>query len=228
MKKWLIILAMLFLPIGAYAAEPADSVIIVRYMINEATASFWSDTELQEWIDEGVIDVINRGLALRQYDDLALSSGIYAYETTTEDSVSVADIIKIFGVVYLSPDNEYIGLKKIMPSQIADLPHMLSGPPKYYCHYNTVIIILPVPSSAEDTKEVKLFYAMRTTAATQALRIADVPATHKPLIYLYAASMAFRKEHRFAAADAMYRQYLDQLNALKQELYDIRPEINTQ
>ncbi len=134
----------------------------------------------------------------------------------------------MFGAFYVSPDNEYIGLKRIVPSQIADLPFMIAGPPKYYCHYGSEILIFPLPTATENTQEVKLFYAMRTTAATQALRIADVPATHKPLIYMYAASMAFRKEHRFAAADAMYGQYLNQLNALKQELYNVRPEIRTQ
>lgn len=227
MKKWLVVLMLLFLPLNAYSAEPADSVTIVRSMINETTESFWSDVQLQEWIDQGVLDVINRGLALQNYDDIALATGQYSYDTTTEDSVSVADIIKVFGAVYLSPDNEYIGLKRITPSQISDITHSLAGPPKYYCHFGETIIILPRPSAAEDTQEVKLFYAMRTTAATQALRIADVPATHKPLIYMYAAAMAYRKEHRIVEADKMYEMYLEKLNSLRSDIYNVPPEIQT-
>ena len=227
MKKWLIILALLLLPFNGFAAEPADSVTIVRSMINETTASFWSDVQLQEWIDQGVIDVLTRGLFLQNYDDIALSTGIYAYSTTTEDSVSVANILKVFGAIYLSPDNEYIGLKKILPSQISDLPHMLSGPPKYYCLFDEVIIILPVPSAAENGKEVKLFYAMRTTAASQALRIADVPAIYKSLIYHYAAYMAFNKEHRTAEAQSQYQIYLEKLKYLKADLYNTPSEVPT-
>ena len=226
MKKWIIILTILMLPFTAHCAEPADSVLEVRYIINEATASFWSDAEIQAWLDQGISDITSRALCFQTSDTITLSTSVYEYSTTT-GSVSVSAIVKILGAFYISPDNEYIGLKRIYANQIADLPYMASGPPKYYYHYANKIGILPLPTSTESTNLVRIYFARQASGATLALRIADLPTEYKPLLYLFAASMAWKKEHRFAEANATYATYLQQLNALKQELHNVPPEVKT-
>jgi len=226
MKKYLLIFLMVVFPFVAYAAEPADSVLIVRYMINETTASFWSDAEIQEWLDQGVSDITSRTLCFQISDTITLATGTYEYATTT-GSVAVSAIVKILGAFYISPDNEYIGLKRIEAAQIADLPFMIPGPPKYFCHYANKIIILPVPTTAENAQLVRIYFARQASGASLALRIADLPTECKPLLYLFAAAMAWKKEHRLVESDTVYKMYLEKITALKQEVYNTPPEILT-
>ena len=115
-----------------------------------------------------------------------------------------------------------------MPSQIADLPRMKSGPPVYYYHFADKIGIFPIAAAGQNGDTVKIYFSRQPTAATLALRIADLPVEYKNLMYWYAASMAFKKEYRLAESDRLYQMYLQALGALKQELYNVPIEQPTQ
>ncbi len=225
MKKLVIILLLLF-PVSGLAAEPADSVTEVRSLINEATASFWTDAQLQNWLDQGISDIAARGLVLQSADTFLLVTGQLEYaDLVTGGVAGVTDIVKVWGAIYISPDNEYIGLKRISPSQVADLPFMAAGPPKYYYHFADKLGILPLPTTGENGESVKVYFSKQPAGATLALRIAELPPEYKNLIYWYAASMCFKKEHRITESDSLYKMYLTAVSALKQELYNVRPEV---
>ena len=218
-----LIIALLVLWCGAvYAAEPADSVTVVRSLLNEASASFWSDAELQEFLDQGVYDIAAKARCIQGSDTFLLVTSQYEYTTFVASSSTTISYVR--GCIYISPDNEYIGLKRIYPSQISDLPHMLAGPPKYFYHVNSIIGIFPLPTASENGESVKIYYASKPTGATLALRIAELPAEFMSPLYWYAASMAYKKEHRYAESDKFYQMYQQELTALKQELYSAPPE----
>lgn len=227
MKKWILILILLF-PTSGWGAEPDDSVTEVRSLINETTASFWTDAQIQNWLDQGVRDVATRGLAIQDSDTFLLVTGQYEYtDLVTDGAAGVSDIVKVWGCIYQNPDDEYIGLKRINPSQVADLPHMKAGPPVYYYHFANKIGIFPLPASGQNGDTVKVYFSRKPTGATNALRIAELPTEYKTLIYWFAAALAYKKEHRYAESDKFYQMYLQELNALKQELYNVRPEQKT-
>ena len=225
MKKLVIILLLLF-PVSGLAAEPADSVTEVRSLINEATASFWTDAQLQNWLDQGISDIAARGLCLQSADTFLLVTGQLEYADLVAGGVAgVTDIVKVWGCIYISPDNEYIGMKRVYPNQIADLPFMAAGPPKYYFHIADKIGVLPLPSSNENGESVKIYFATQPLGATLALRIAELPPEYKNLIYFYAASLAYKKEHRYSESDKLYQMYLEKINAIKAEIYNVSPEV---
>ena len=71
-------------------------------------------------------------------------------------------------------------------------------------------------------EKVKVIYAASTND------IIEIPQFLQSVSFWYAASMAYRKEHRYAEANTMYEMYLEKLKSLRSDIYDVRPEIRTQ
>ena len=67
-------MAALTLPYSA-----AEALQQVRTIINEATPSFWTDEEINNWIIEGVIDISSRGLAYEKRDSIILAANTLEY-----------------------------------------------------------------------------------------------------------------------------------------------------
>jgi len=194
----------------------------VRVILNETTASFWTDDQIDAFMEQACIDISARSLCYQASDTFLLVTSQYEYaDFVTAGSDAVVDVTKVWGCFYVSPDNEYIGLKRINADQIADLPYMAAGPPKYFYQIANVIGVLPLPTTSENGQSVRIYFSKQTNA------IADLPNTYQSLVIIYAASLCYKKEHRYAESNQLYTQYLEQLNALKQELYLVPPEIKT-
>jgi len=218
MKKLLVILVLLFSTTvyGADYYTSTTAITQVRALLNESSASFWSDTELGNWIKEATEAISARALCIQDTDTFLLVTSQYEYtDLVTNGADGVTDIVKVWGAIYLNPDGEYIGLKRVEPFQISDLPHMKAGPPIYYYHFDDKIGIFPLPTSAENGDSVKVYFSK------QSQTIGDLPNEYQPLTFWYAAAMAYKKEHRYAESDKFYTMYMEALNALKQELYNV-------
>ena len=225
MKKLVIILLLLF-PMSGYAAEvdyytEATARAQVRSILGEATASFWTDAELTAWLSEAAQDLSARTLCVQKTADVTLATGTVEY--ATEDYT-----IKILGAYYVSPDIEgvaqgYIGLKRIFLNQIADLPHTTPGPPKYFYRYSEdgagKIGIMPLPTATENGQIVKVIYAAQTND------IAEIPQLLQAATFWYCAAMAYKKEHRYAESDKFYQMYLQKLQAIRSDIYNVPTEV---
>ena len=208
---------MLFFPVSGWCAEFYTSTTArtqVRAIIGEATASFWSDTELDNWIKEAVEDISARSGGFQVSDTITLVTAQYEYATTT-GSVAVADIVKVLGMVYVvttditgDTNQRFIGLIPIDPSMIHVLPLTENGPPKYYYHSGENIGILPPPTATENAQLIRIYF----TKTSQT--IADLPNQYQSLTFWYAASMAYKKEHRYAESKELYGMYLQKLSNL--------------
>jgi hypothetical protein len=216
MKKLVIILLLLF-PVSGYAAEfytAATARTQVRAILNETTASFWTNDEIDAWIKEAVEDISARAGGFQVSDTITLSTGAYEYATTT-GSVSVADIVEVLGMVYVvttditgDTNQRFIGLIRVDPTQIGSLPLTDNGPPKYYYHAGDKIGILPPPTATENSQVVRIYF----TKTSQT--IADLPNQYQSLTFWYAAAMAYKKEHRYAESKELYAMYLQKLSNL--------------
>ena len=217
MKKWLVILAIFLIPFSAYGADfytAATALTQVRSIIGESSESFWSDTEINNWVKEATENISAKALCIQDSDTFPLVTDQYDYtDLVTGGAAGVTDITKVWGAIYLNPDDEYIGLKRIEPFLLTTLPHMAAGPPQYYYHFDDKIGIFPLPTSGENGDSVKIYFSK------QSQTIGDLPNEYQLLTIWYAVAMAFKKEHRNAEADKFYAMYLETLNALKQELY---------
>ena len=217
MKKWITILALLLLPFKAYGAEfytAATALAQVRALIGEATASFWTDAQINSWVIEATEDISARSGCVQVSDTITLVTAQYEYPTTT-GSVSIADIVDVLGMVYVvttditgNTTQQFIGLIPVKPSDVYSLPLTDNGPPKYYYHDGENIGILPPPTATENSQVVRLYF----TKVSQTL--ADLPNEYQSLTFWYAASMAFKKEHRYIESKELYAMYLQKLNNL--------------
>ena len=224
MKKIALLIMLLILPGISFAADyytAATAREQVRMLLMENTNNFFTDTELDNWVNEATENISSKALCIQVSDTILLVTSQYEYtEFVVGGAASATDVVKVWGCFYVSPDNEYIGLKRIYPKQIADLPYMAAGPPKYYYHYADKIGFLPLPTSAENGESVRIYYA------EQSQTIGDLPNEYQPLTFWYAAAMALKRSGK-PDSDKFYQMYLTELNALKQELYDVPPEQKT-
>ena len=216
MKRFLIIM-MLFLPTSVFGAEfytSAAALTQVRSLLNESSQSFWTDAELTNWVIEAVADISSRSGGFQVSDTIALVTAQYEYATTV-GAVSVADIVEVLGVVYVvttditgDTNQKFIGLIKVDPGMVHALPLTDNGPPKYYYHSGDKIGILPPPTVTENAQVVRIYF----TKASQT--IADLPNQYQSLTFWYAASMAYKKEHRYTESKELYEMYLEKLSKL--------------
>ena len=216
MKRLILVLLILWpgLAFGADYYTAATARTQIRSILNEATASFWSDTEIDNWVKEATEDISVRTGCIQISDTVTLSTGTYEYATTT-GSVSAADIVDILGMVYVvstdiigNTTQRFIGLIPISPSVVSQLPLTDSGPPQYYYRAGDKIGVLPVPTATENAQVVRLYFTK------QSQTIGDLPNEYQPLTFWYAASMAYKKEHRYVESDKFYQMYLEKLNTI--------------
>ena len=213
MKTLLFILVLLFTaPVfGAEFYTSATALTQVRSLIGESSASFWTDAEINNWVIEAVEDISARSGGFQVSDTITLSTATYEYSTTT-GSVSVADIVEVLGMVYVvttditgDTNQQFIGLIKVDPGMVHTIPLTDNGPPKYYYNTGDKIGILPPPTATENAQVVRIYF----TKTSQT--IADLPNQYQSLTFWYAASMAFKKEHRYAESKELYGMYLQKL-----------------
>jgi len=218
MKKiaWLFLLWLL-IPCTAYGADyytAATARTQIRSLLNESTASFWTDDEIDNWVKEAVEDISARTFCIQESDTFSLVTSQYEYtDFTTAGASASTDVLKVWGCFYVNPNDEYIGLKEIHPAMVADLQFTKSGPPKYYYHFADKIGVFPLPTSSENGQLVRIYYSK------QSQTIGDLPNEYQPLTFWYAASMAYKKEHRLNEADTFYKMYLEAIQALRNDLH---------
>lgn len=99
---------------------------------------------------------------------------------------------------------------------------MKPGPPVYYYHFDDKIGIFPVPAAGQNGDSVKIYFSK------QSQDVADLPNEFQSLTFPYAASMAYKKEHRYAESDKLYQIYLEKLNSLRSDLYGVATETKPQ
>lgn len=66
----------------------------VRYYLTDSTESFWSDTELLVWLNDGIMDVIARSQCLETTEMLPLAIEIYEYPIG-ENYIGVKEVVFI-------------------------------------------------------------------------------------------------------------------------------------
>ena len=187
----------------------------VRTILNEPTALYWTNDEIDKWIQEACIEITTKTLCYEKSGDITLASTpVLTYGAIGSDSIDA--ILKFYGAVYYDNTNTYRGLAKIHPRQIQHLPESTAGEPYYYYHFGDEFGIFPVSNAAVVTAsgKVKVFYS-----------IADETITNLPYYYqlpaiMYAVAMARRKQKRYNEAMQFYMIYINSLSFYRADLYE--------
>jgi len=171
----------------------------VRNILGEPSAVFWSDNEINEWIDQAAVDISSKAMCVEASGTLTLASGTLEYTEPT-------DCIKVYAVLVSNR-----GLLKIHPRQLGNATETSSGTPNYFYHFNGKIGVYPVPSAAGSAT---VLYSKETDDIT------DVPDEYQPYAILFAAAKAKIKDQKFDQANTLMVQYLNSLIFHRQDLYE--------
>lgn len=196
----------------AYTLSTATS--RVRELLNESTASFWTDTEIQEWIKMGCIDISTKTLCVKRRDYFTLATNTQIY-TASDFNTNTSDIIAKMQYAWHGDAMSAVTLKRFTPEIMGGHQYGTStGPPKEFFEDNQEIFVWPVPSSSENGDKVHVIYSYVSDA------IADVQWNYQPLAILYACAMAKAKDEHFQQASLYQQMYLNAINFEREDKFD--------
>lgn len=183
-----------------------QAVTEVRAIINEETASYWSDTEIQSWIAQGCLDWCEKTLSYILEDTITLTTNTVQYTTSTNSYIDNAMLV-------LHAEHNNKALKRLRYEQLRghNAPAALgsdAAPKYFYDQYDGTTFtfyIAPTPSSTYNNTLVTVLFASRTDDITA------LPYEYQQQIFLYAASKAKAKERQFSEASLFWQQYINNI-----------------
>jgi hypothetical protein len=180
-------------------------------VLNESTAIFWSDTQIENWIKEGVVTFSSKTLMVEETGSITLATGTLKY--TSSEASFLSAMLEPYSVIYDDGSNGYKGLIKVHPRQIGNLATRTTGPPKYYAQHDRNLYVMPLTSAAVVTAGgvLSVLYSKITEDITA---ITD-EYQHLPIIY--AIAKAKQKDMKFAEANALLQQFYQEVNFERQD-----------
>ena len=181
----------------------------VRVLLDEPTAAFWTDDEIDSWVVEATGDVATKTLCFEAKNTAVdvVDNQVYADEPT--------DCIKINSIQFYDGDaGTYRGMAEIHPRLKGHLPNSNTsgGDPYYWFHYRSRIYLDPIPVSTHANDKLHVYFAQYTSDMT------DLPDEYQPFIIKYATAMARLKERKNVEAVRMYVEYLNDLRYHRADL----------
>lgn len=179
----------------------ATAVTQVRSMLNEDTAVFWTDTQLENWIKEGCLAWSSGSLTVE--DELTLTLAANQLRYSSSDNSEIADVIEIYSAYYDDQSNNYKGLIKAHPKQLGHLATFTAGDPKYIMLHNSKVYIWPLTTSSivNSSGTVEILYAKETDDITA------IQDEFQIWPFFFACGRALQKDRRYAEASAMFSQF---------------------
>jgi hypothetical protein len=148
----------------------ANATTEARDHLNEASAVFWSDAQLQRWIQEGTRIVASKALACEADDSITLIADTLLYTSATGAGYTwIGDCMEPYAAYYDDGSNTYKGLIKVHPRELGNVATFTAGDPKYYCLHNRSIYIWPLTTAAIVTAggTVMVLYGKETDDITE-------------------------------------------------------------
>ncbi|MHA2067442.1 MAG: phage adaptor protein [Candidatus Thorarchaeota archaeon] len=182
----------------------AQATTDVRQLLNESTAAFWTDVEIQDWLLEGTGVVASKSHSVEAEDDLTLVANQLIY--TSSDHTWIADVLVPYTAIYDNGSNKYKGLELVHAKQIGNLLTFTSGDPRYMAFHNRSIYIWPLPSTSTASNTVSVLYAKETTDFT------ELKDEFQHIAILWAQIRAYEKDQKWQTANALKQQLYSELN----------------
>ncbi len=171
-----------------------------RYLLNELVPAFYSETELNGWINDAVRDIAEKALCIQHIDSTTTTSG-----TRTVSFLGH----KVEAVEWIN-GSERKALRKLLPNQIGRMP-LLTGAavPQWWFESGPYVGIDPKP---DGTYTLALYVCDYPAAdMTRNGDVPEIPPAFRPLTILYTLWRALTKDKKFQAAQQLYAIYLSEL-----------------
>ncbi len=180
----------------------------VRQRLDETTQRFWSDQELNRWIEEGARDLARRAELLQDRFTIATTTGTQEYTMPTDlfrahRAEWTPDGVNIYPLEQRSVQEMDVvwGTQRLTQSSYPNYWSLWGFPPQLK------VLLFPVPSQ---TGTLTIWYYRAPTQTSQDTDPVDVPTGWEDLIAQYCEYIALRKDAdpRWKDAKELYEQNL--------------------
>lgn len=180
----------------------------VRYLLNESTAAFWTDAELNRWLNDAQRDIAIKSTCIRVIDS-----------TTT---TAAQRYVSFTGYKVLHVEYNSIALPKIHPTQIGRAQTSSTGAPAFWFESGARVYFDPIP---DNTYTVYLYVVDYPSAElSDGSPTPTIANNLRPLMVLYALSKAYEKDKRFGPAAQLMGMYESELWHARLDRVEIIPD----
>lgn len=193
----------------------ANIITRVRYYVNEPAASIWTDAELLDYMNDGVVDIAARTKCTETRETITLAANVLEYSITVN----------------------YIALSAAMYSPAAGFRYgLLRGAPLHVGHPSGYNSSTRIPSHWYDWQGQAAFYPPMTSVSGEAVllyavarpddltvttSLVTVPAIYDRALTMYVTAQAFMKTERWARSARFMAEYLAELDRYRQDYVDV-------
>jgi hypothetical protein len=191
-------------------ATLADVRTMVRDRLDEATARFWTNAQLDSFINEATRDIARRGEVLQTTSDITVVGGTQEYTMPT-------NVVRVHRVEHEDSSSmvtplEYRDFNNMDAVWSTQQKNVQSTRPYWFTLWgyppNLKIVLYPTPSESGDT--IRVFYYQMPAAVTTDGGTVPVPQGWEDLVVMYAEYVALRKDAdpRWQEAKILYEERL--------------------
>ena len=232
MKAWrrltIACIAVLFLIGIAFSGSETTSgktannlITIIRYHLNESTASFWSDTELLSHINDAIREIVEKTHCIESIEFFTLSSGVTEYAISS-DYVYINRALYMSGVT--SGTSVYSTLKRLRRQEpIYGYTNEDLEAPEFFYDSNGYLSVWPVTDDSSGNT-VAAYYVPLQTALSGASSIVT-PASLDDAIVYYTTAQAFIKDGRYDRSTYFMNLFRQEIGEFRQQFVYPKPDL---
>ena len=213
-KKLTVFIVVLLLSVQVYAGSQQTSstlasaiIVNARQYLNEPTATFWTDAEMLVWLNNGMVDIVNRSHCFETTEDINLVADQVEYSITET-------YVVVKAVQYVDSDSAERGLLPGKPSDVGVIENV--SQPVYWYDWGGKIGIYPVLSSVT-TEKVTLYLVERPVAIAAGVAV-TTPAIYDTALTLYIVAQAWAKDRQMNKHAGTMQLYHAELDRYRQDL----------
>ena len=185
----------------------------VRALLNESSASFFSDNQIMEWINNGCLDIVTKTWCLGSTKDITLLNNILEYDLTT-------NYITIASVHYYDNGTPKKALLRSNPSMFGHVPD--PNEPVYWYEFDNKLGIFPIITNA-GTQSVKVML-ITPPAVIGLANPLPIPQYFDEAIVKYACSMGLFRDNELQTAQSTMEEYSKTIALYSSDLISKPPE----
>jgi len=187
---------------AAFAYILSDIRTATRDLLNEATARFWTDAELNGYINDGLREIAEFSGCIQNTDA----------KTTTASARTVSfDGYDIAAIEYKPTTGRWTSLVQSDPLQNAQL---VGTEPQRWFTGNGTATIEPTPDA---TYNLNFYVNDVGVELTADANTPAIPLAFRPLLIWYACYRAYQKEQNYGAANLYHQIYRNEMIYLTQD-----------
>lgn len=180
----------------------SDAVSEVRSNVNETTAAYWSDAEIETWVKQGCRIFSSESLMVEGTEDLdPLIANQLSYDSSDESWIGTAAYLHT--AIYYDGGTKYKGLIKVQPHQIGNVATFTSGAPKYVCFFDHKIYVWPLTTAAIVSANGIITFLI----AKETNDITEIQDQYQYIPILYATAKAKQKDRKFTEAGTLMKEF---------------------